>query len=220
MKNLTAVLISIFVAHFGFSQETIDVQRPTLTESNTVIAPKMIQAETGVTYTDGFTDFNTFVRFGLTERLEFRVASTFTSPMLDLSGKVFIWEEKGAIPGLSFQLNYNPLMGRQNYTLSATGSLGEKLFYTINAGNDYNWYGIGLLGLSYNKGCIFVEYMYHENYQQLHGGITYILKNEVQFDMNGGLIDYTTPYLGAGIAFRLKPFDLIRKENLQENKDN
>ncbi len=130
MKNLTLVLLSIFVAHLGFGQETIDAQRPTLTESNTVIAPKMIQAESGITYTDGFTDFNTFVRFGLTERLEFRVATTFISPILDFSGKVFIWEGKGAIPGLSFQLDYNPFIGKQNYTLSATGALGEKLLHT------------------------------------------------------------------------------------------
>ena len=139
--------------------------------------------------------------------------------MLDFSGKVFIWEGRGAIPGLSFQLNYNPFIGRQNYTLSATGSLGEKLFYTLNAGNDYNWYGLGLIGLSYSMGSVFVEYKYHENYQQLHGGVTYILINEVQFDINGGLIDFTSPYVGAGIAFRLKPFDFFSK-NLSEDNSN
>ncbi|MDB4754960.1 transporter [bacterium] len=210
MKRIIT-LLSIIVCLNSFAQETIDAQRPTLTESNTVVAPGIIQAETGFTYIDQFYGLNTFVRFGITERLEFRFATAYASPNLDLSGKVFIWEGKGAIPGLSFQLDYNPFFGRQNYTLSATGSLSEKFFYTVNAGNDYNWYALGLIGFSYSKGCVFAEYKYHETYQQIHGGVTYILKNEVQIDINGGLIDYTTPYVGAGLAFRLKPFDMLKK---------
>ena len=211
MKRIITLLCIVFCLN-SFAQETIDAQRPTLTESNTVVAPGIIQAETGFTYINQFYGLNTFVRFGITERLEFRFATAYASPTLDLSGKVFIWEGKGAIPGLSFQLDYNPFFGRQNYTLSATGSLGEKFFYTVNAGNDYDWYALGLIGFSYSKGCVFAEYKYHENYQQLHGGVTYILKNEVQFDINGGLVDYTTPYVGLGLAFRLKPFDRNKKE--------
>jgi len=210
MKRIIT-LLSIIVCLNSIAQETIDVQRPTLTESNTVVAPGIIQAETGFTYIDQFYGLNTFVRFGITERLEFRFATAYASPTLDLSGKVFIWEGKGAIPGLSFQLDYNPFFGRQNYTLSATGSLSEKFFYTVNAGNDYNWYALGLIGFSYSKGCVFAEYKYHETYQQIHGGVTYILKNEVQLDINGGLVDYTTPYVGLGLAFRLKPFDMLKK---------
>ena len=211
MKKLFTSL-SFIISICTFAQETIDAQRPTMTESNTVVAPGFIQAENGGTYIDGFYGFNTFVRFGITERLEFRFATAYASPTLDLSGKIFIWGGKGAIPGLSFQLDYNPFFGRQNYTLSATGDLSKKFFYTINAGNDYSWYGLGLIGFSYTKGCIFGEYKYHEDYQQLNFGVTYILKNEVQFDLNGGLIDYSTLYVGAGIAFRLKPFDLIKND--------
>jgi hypothetical protein len=210
-RIFTLLVVTLTGVGSSYSQETIDVQRPTMTESNTVIAPKMIQVESGANYINDNIEFNTFVRFGITERLEFRVASNFNSPTLDLSGKVFIWEGNGAIPGLSFQLDYNPFLGRQNYTLSATGGLGEKFFYTLNAGNDYNWYGLGLIGFSYSKGCVFAEYKYHETYQQIHAGVTCLIKGEVQIDINGGLIDYTTPYVGAGLAFRLKPFDLINK---------
>ncbi|MBL4624453.1 MAG: hypothetical protein JKY42_04870 [Flavobacteriales bacterium] len=218
MKRIIVLLIIVASVN-SFAQETIEAQRPTMTESNTVIAPKVIQAESGATFINEGFDSNTFIRFGITERLEFRLATSFDSPTLDLSGKVFIWEGKGAIPGLSFQLDYNPLWGRQNYTLSATGALGEKFFYTLNAGNDYDWYGLGLIGFSYRKGCVFAEYKYHENYQQLHCGVTYILKNEIQFDINGGLIDYTTPYIGVGLAFRLKPFESKNNVNYSPKAD-
>ncbi|MBL4652684.1 MAG: hypothetical protein JKY53_07440 [Flavobacteriales bacterium] len=206
MRKIGFIIFLIFVGFTLKAQESISAQRPTMTESNTIVGPKIIQAETGVTYVNDKVDFNTFIRFGINERLEFRLASSFDSRSLDLSGKVFIYEGKAAIPGLSFQMDYNPFFGMQNYSISAAGAPTTNFFYTINAGNDYDWYGIILLGYAFGDASVFAEYKYHENYQQIHGGITYIIKGEVQLDINGGLIDFSTPYVGVGLAFRLKPF--------------
>ena len=206
MKFIIRIVpLLIFSLSVG-AQESIDVQRPTMTESNTVISPKMIQAENGSVYSNDSMSFNTFVRFGVTERLEFRVASSFDSPFITFGGKVFISEGKKALPGLSFAMDYSLLKGTQNYVLSATGAPTDNLFYTLNFGNDRDWWGIVLLGYSLGKAAIFGEYKLHENYEQINAGITYIIKGEVQLDVHGGLIDYKDPYVGAGFAFRLKPF--------------
>jgi len=206
MKHILFVSVLFLLVSTSQAQETIDAQRPTMTESNTIVGQKVIQAENGSTLINDSLEFNTFIRFGLTERLEFRIASSFDSPFIVIGGKVFISEGKKALPGLSFALDYDLMSGVQNYVFSATGAPTESMFYTLNFGNDSDWWGIVLAGYSLGNTSVFAEYKYHENYEQLNGGITYVIKGEVQIDVHGGLIDYKTPYIGAGISFRLKPF--------------
>lgn len=205
MKNIIYFLFLLIVSGSSYGQETIDAQRPTLTESNTIVGSKIIQAESGSTYADDSLGFNTFVRFGLNERLEFRMASSFDSPFITFGGKVFISKGDKIIPGLSFALNYNPMYGTQNFVFSATGAPTENLYYTINAGNDSQWWGIALVGYSFGNVSVFGEYKHHEDFSQVHAGVTYVVNGEVQIDINGGVIDNNTPYIGAGVAFRLKP---------------
>lgn len=213
MRN--TVLFILMFPIIVFAQETIDVQRPTLTESNTIVGSKIIQAESGTTLIGDSLHFNTFVRFGINDRLEFRIASNFNSPHVDFSGKILLYKGTQYLPGLSFAMFYNPKTGGQNYIFSATGSPTEHLFYTLNAGHSDGWYGILCAGYSFGTGAVFGEYMYHEAYQQLHGGVTYTIKGEVQVDINGGvqiMNNFYQPYVGAGVAFRLKPFEAKKEE--------
>ncbi len=198
----------LFLALFSlkiFSQEFIDVQRPTQTESYTIIAPGVIQAENGIGYSSIDTLYgNTFFRLGLSERIEFRAATDFTSRFLDLGAKVVLLHSQKARPGISFILNYDFHKGVQNYTFSTSNSLGSSFFYTFNLGHDTDWYTIYLLGKSLgDKTASYVELYLGNNYEQLNAGITHRINNDIQIDLSGGLLDFNDFYVSAGFSFRI-----------------
>lgn len=210
-SKIIPCLALVIASFFATAQETIDVQRPTLTESNTTIAKGVIQFENGTQFdiNSNTMGYSVFARFGTTEKLEFRLASDLMSPQFDLSGKVLLFKRKNNIPGLATTLAVNPWSGITDWRLSATNGIGEKLFYTLNLGNNHDWYGIALLGISIgNNGAFFGEYQYHElGISTINSGATYIIKNEVQLDAHWGLnadASGSYPYVGAGISFRVK----------------
>ena len=208
MKTIGSILVFVLPL-FAIAQETIDVQRPTLTESNTTIQKKFIQFESGFNYSldSEKVDFSSFARFGVTNNIEVRVFKSTSDKSFQCSGKVMIRESKDLFPGIALTMSYDPIFFFQDYRLCFTGSKGS-FFYTINAAHNGAWYGIGLVGISLSDFNLFGEYQINEfTGHQVNGGVTYIIKNEVQLDVNGGAsIENGTafPYLGLGAAFRVK----------------
>lgn len=222
MKKL--ILISIVLFPFLLkAQESIDVQRPTLTESNTTIQKNFIQFENGLSYDIASQNFSaaTFVRFGATEKLEFRFFKATGDYTFHLSGKVMMYGGKDLLPGIAVTASYEPIYKAQDYRVCLTGSKG-KFFYTFNGAytisynsniwigtnSTGNWYAIALAGISLGNANVFGEYQVNEYIEhQINGGVTYIIKNEVQLDINGGLMMDAVdsyPYVGCGFAFRVK----------------
>lgn len=192
----------------AYSQETIDAQRPTLTESKTIIEKNSIQFENGGFFGfDGSYDANTFVRFGVSNHLEMRVNKTLKLSSFQVGTKIYLWEGKDLVPGVAMIMSYDPIYFYQDYRLALTGNKG-KFFYTLNGAYNTNWYGIVLLGLAYNKGSFFGEYQLNDALvQQVNAGVTYIIKNEVQLDVHGGYVYdaiFYAPYIGCGVSFRVK----------------
>ena len=76
MKRIVVLILLMTATLLGYSQDddngTIDAQRPTLTESYSILVPGMIQFENGLDYFDksGTTSYGTFFRGSVTNRVE------------------------------------------------------------------------------------------------------------------------------------------------------
>jgi len=94
MKRLVLLIVIFTTIFIGHSQDDgkgrIDPQRPTLTESYSIIVPNMIQSENGVDYSgtaDTFS-YGTFLRGSVTSRVELRAFTDYKN--LNSVGAKFI----------------------------------------------------------------------------------------------------------------------------------
>ncbi len=204
MKILLFIILTILVVN-SYCQEVINVQRPTQTESYSIITPGVIQSENGIAYisTDSF-GYSTFFRLGLSPRIEFRAASDLRSKFLDLGAKIVITKPQEILPGTAFIVNYDIHSGVTNFTFSASNSFATKYFYTFNIGKDTDWYSIYLLGRSIgDKAAAYTEFYLQEVYQQLNFGATYRLTDNMQVDVSAGALDFKDYYISTGFSFRI-----------------
>ena len=204
---LVATMVLSFQCAFAQDKGVIDAQRPTLTESFSIVKLDIVQFETGV---DFFTDpkstsLATFVRGSVSDRVELRVASDFSS--LNLAGlKFVVLTPENNLLKLGASMVYGRfLLTEVNDFRFVVSRSFDKLFFSYNFGHDERFYNILLAGYPLTKklNC-FVEYYNEPMHHQLHSGITYILGKDFQFDLNGGWIDSKTWYFGTGFSFRIR----------------
>ncbi|WP_143032222.1 hypothetical protein [Tenacibaculum sp. MAR_2009_124] len=211
MKTLFPLLVCVLYPFITYSQEdgkgTIDAQRPTLTESFSIVLPNMLQFESGLDYFNDSSDvtFNTFLRGSVTKRIELRASTDYKT--LNTVGAKFVvmTPEKTALGiGTSFIYNRDLVNNSNDFKLAMSKSF-EKFFVTYNIGYTENFYNIFLIGTSIgNQFNYFIEY-YNDNFlNRIHTGVTWIPHRDIQLDINGGWMDSDTWYTGLGVSFRLR----------------
>lgn len=206
-----AALLILLLPIVAIGQVEIDPQRPTLTESNTIVKPGIFQLESGGNY--GFTDSlwngGTFMRLGTCRWFEFRSLYDYRTQSLNIGGKiVMLPADNSENIGISAVYSYNHNY-YDDFRIALTKSWEDGYYINLNAGYQGSFYNIILFGRQVNRFGCFFEYMYQkegtkttiEETDRLHAGITWRLIDNIQIDVNGGLFRRTGPYVGFGLSY-------------------
>jgi|TARA_B110000259_G_C14013435_1_gene400401 hypothetical protein len=190
------------------NQGIIDPQRPTITESNTLVSKGRLQFENGydVNITDSTDVLGTFIRYGVTDNIEIRMATNYVSKDVNLGVKFKLFDFEDINLGTAFTVDYNTGSG-SFYKVAGTIGITESIYSTYNLcyQDNSDFYHVILLGYSNNKCGAFVEYTDADNTNRLHGGATYRILNNVQVDLNGGYFtELESAYIGVGVSFFVK----------------
>lgn len=211
MKRLFLFLAITLITSIGYSQDdgmgSIDAQRPTLTESYSIIKPNILQFENGLDYfgnSDIF-GYGSFIRFGVHERVEIR-AFTDYEHFNTVGAKFIAIEPDGSTLGIgaSFVYNRNLMSNSNDFRMALTRDF-NKVFATYNLGYNGAIYNILLLGVPMgDKWGWFGEYYNDPTMNRLHTGFTFVPQRDIQLDVNGGWMDIDEWYAGLGVSFRLR----------------
>lgn len=213
--SLVKIFLSLFLILTGalssFAQEDnfgkIDAQRPTLTESFSIIRPNMLQFENGLDYFSGNDTLlaGSFFRGSIGERFELRGFTDYTN--LNAIGAKFLAMHADSTQlgiGASFVYSRELLDDSDDFRIAMTKSL-ERLFFTYNFGYNETIYTIILAGVTLSNSVnYFVEYYNDPELNRIHSGVTWIPHQDIQLDINGGWLDSDEWYGGIGLSFRLR----------------
>jgi hypothetical protein len=211
MKRIVVLIVFMATTFAAYSQDddkgTIDAQRPTLTESYSIILPNMIQFENGLDYFEksGTTSSGTFFRGSVTSRIELRVFTDYTD-LNTVGAKFIVMEPEGSASGVgaSFVYNRDLINDSNDFRVAMTKDL-NKVFVTYNFGYNGAIYNIALLGVPIrDQISYFIEYYNDPSMNRMHTGFTWVPKRDIQFDINGGWMDTDGWYTGVGVSFRLR----------------
>ncbi len=211
MKRIAILITVIATTLVAYAQEddkgTIDPQRPTLTESHSIIKTNMLQFENGLDYnehSDTFS-FGTFVRGSVTTRVELRMFTDYSN--MNAVGAKFVAMEPDATNlgiGAAFVYNRDITNKADDYRLALSKTF-KSVFATYNFGYNDDIYNIILLGVPIgDKFSYFAEYYNDPVMNRIHNGITWIPLKDIQLDINGGWMDTDEWYVGLGVSFRLR----------------
>ncbi|WP_408031793.1 hypothetical protein [Tenacibaculum xiamenense] len=211
MRKLFPLILCVLLPLLGNAQEDgkgiIDAQRPTLTESYSIVVPNLLQFENGLDYFDDISDasFNTFLRGSVTKRIELRASTDYKA--LNTVGAKFVVmnPDKTAFGiGTSFIYNRDLVNNVNDFRLAMSRSF-EKFFITYNIGHIENFYNIFLVGTAISDQFnYFIEYYNDKFLNRVHTGLTWIPHRDIQLDINGGWMDSETWYAGLGVSFRIR----------------
>jgi hypothetical protein len=192
-----------------YSQDTsaIDPQRPTLTESNSLVSKGRVQFENGATrdLSNGTTSYGTFIRFGAHDKIEPRMTANFRSNDINLGVKFHLFTLEPVLRLKSSLIYDFSISGMYVYKLASTINFNECLYMNHNIAYDGDFYNIVLLGYIEGKNGVFAEYSNQLSNTLFHAGVTRRLSNSAQFDINGGyLVESKAGYIGIGFSFYAK----------------
>ena len=187
--------------------DPIDAQRPTLTESYSIIRPNMMQFENGLDYISNADSvvFGTFMRGSITNRVELRGFTDYSN-LSSFGGKFIAVEADSSAWGIgaAFVYNRDLQLKSDDFRMALTKSY-EAVFFTFNFGYREFIYNIILVGLPIGQSLnYFIEYYNDPMINRIHSGVTWIPFPDIQFDINGGWIDSSDWYAGIGFSFRLR----------------
>ncbi|MDQ3392750.1 MAG: transporter [Bacteroidota bacterium] len=215
--------------------EIISTDRPGMADTPYLIKKSNIQIETGFNYefnddhnrnNKSFTYNATLVRYGVSNNFELRLTSEYIKTIdrssnsdiaiqakgfnaLSVGTKIFIVEEQGLLPDISFLASINlPYIGNKElsptyiapaFKFMAQHSLTEKLSFSYNGGilwdgNQPMSTGLYTIGLDLTvtpRTTIFIEnygFVPEDGYNQ-HGfntGLCFLITRNIQFDISGG----------------------------------
>jgi hypothetical protein len=211
MNKTFLLILYTLVSFAGYSQEDgkgkIDAQRPTLTESYSIIIPNTIQFENGVDYFENSDKFSygTFVRGSITNRVELRAFTDYQH--LNTVGTKFIVMDPVSSAlgiGASFIYNRDLRANSDDFRVALTREFNQ-IFATYNFGYNGFIYNILLIGAPLGDQVnYFAEYYTDPLMNRFHTGFTWVPKRDVQLDINGGWMDTHVWYGGIGVSFRLR----------------
>jgi hypothetical protein len=209
MRKLILMLI-LSISAFGYTQDTlehIDAQRPTLTESNSIIGTEILQFENGLDYFGKSRTFGygTFVRGSLNSVVELRLLTDYTK-INNVGIKFSFLKPENSNIGLGASFVYaHALDGNNNDIRLALTRDCKHFSLTYNFGHNGSIYNILYVGTHIkHRVSGFVEYYNDKYINRLHGGIMYFPNKDIQLDINGGWIDKTGWYTGIGFSFRFR----------------
>lgn len=211
MKQLLSLIVITLMTFIGYSQDdgmgTIDPQRPTLTESYSIIKKNTLQFENGLDYyaKDSTFGYGSFIRFGVTERVEIRMFTDYEH-FNTVGAKFIAIEPDNSALGIGASFVYNrDLLGNSNDFRMALTRDFDKVFVTYNLGYNGAIYNIALLGVPMcDKWGYFIEYYNDPIMNRIHNGFTWIPQRDIQLDVNGGWMDTNGWYAGLGVSFRFR----------------
>ena len=204
------LLLAMMITFVGYSQEddgkgTIDAQRPTLTESYSIIKTDMIQFENGLDYYGNSRTFGygTFIRGSVADRVELRVFTDYKH-FNSIGAKFIVMEPAKFGVGASVVATYDFVNNSPDVRIAMTRDF-KKVFATYNLGYNGDIYNILLLGVPIgNKWGWFGEYYNDPTMHRAHTGFTWIPQRDVQLDVNGGWMSTNEWYMGLGVSFRFR----------------
>lgn len=233
-KTLLALIMTFQLGiSFGQQSEIINTDRPDQSDGTYTLTKKYLQIENGITALNGSFQNNLMLRYGITNSTEIRLLFDFEKNSqslgltpIGLSLKQKLVRGNEIIPDITFvtylrngnlaskdfrdaNYSYSLLLAFQN-TINDNFSIG----YNLSSNNINNNIGFTTsLGYSFNKKITaFVEYFSQFNTLQLpehnvDGGLLYIHKNNLQFDIAIGkslTASNNLLYLTTGISYKLK----------------
>lgn len=186
----------------------IDPQRPTITESNTLVDQGRLQFENGydLDLSNNTDALGTFIRYGVTDKIEARMTTNYVGKDVNLGVKFKLFDFDNINLGTALILDYNT-GGGSFYKLSGTIGITETIYSTYNLcyQDNVDFYHVILLGYSHDRCGAFIEYTDANNTNRIHGGATYRVFDNVQVDLNGGYLpEFESNYVGAGVSFFIK----------------
>jgi len=211
MRRLVSLITMVTIVFIAYSQDdssdVVDAQRPTLTESYSILALNILQFENGIDYYENSNTwtYGTFVRGSVVDRIELR-AFTDYKDLNAVGAKFVVMEPAGTVFKIraSFIYNRDILNSSNDYRIAMTKALNS-VFVTYNFGYNDAIYNIALLGVPIgHEFSYFIEYYNAPAVNRIHSGFTWIPLRDVQFDINGGWIDSNEWYAGLGVSFRLR----------------
>ena len=197
MKKYVLGLLTSLVLSVAFSQDNIDPQRPTLTESSTIVIKNIIQAENGFTQDvkDGPTDRSMFLRTSPNKFVELRFNISILTGTINYGGKLQLTKLDNTI-GLGSALVVTHISTPEgtlaDLRVAVTKTLPKNLTLTYNAGYQVTPYHIFYLGKTIGRLGIFGEYQFQNTdvrnvyVHQFHYGAMFRIAEYAQIDIHGG----------------------------------
>lgn len=226
MRKYLLTLSLVLMAFVGFSQidfsvdpnqPTINIQRPTFSESATVLQGTPIQFENGALVPEeGDVAYNSFMRFRVNDRIELR-SNTDWDTNFDIGAKVVLFNSDEAyFPDISVQSNFTQAGGQimaTDYRVAATfDNLVDNLGLTFNYGKmaRFNGSNYFIATGSYqvlDRVTAFAEAQVRGEDVDYNFGFIALANNRWAVDIRGGSVamgDESASFFGGGISFAVK----------------
>ena len=206
---VVAVIALIFMNNNVYAQDPIATERPSQSIGSLVLPSNSFMFEQGFTYKSDSLELDGFFRLGISEIGELRLLTYYDSPMVTIGAKVKLLKHKNYRPGIAIKVD---LTGARvtDYRLIIMQKLSDQFSANLNVGYASTTYGIIYIGYSFaDRFGAYLEGYFENDYNQFNSGLTFTLNSETQLDINAGLLNLDTGYIGVGFARR---FLFKRKE--------
>jgi hypothetical protein len=182
---------------------------------NTYTIPSnTFQFEQGFSYIGDTIVSDGFFRASLSDIVELRIQTFYETKDLYLSTKWNAMKADEYKPGLAFNLTFASDLQVFGYTMSIEQKLSDRLTGFLNLGEiEEGYFGDVTIGITLTEKIgTFVDAFVHEGFQKYSTGITYLINNDTQIDINGGVLTNTTSDYSIGIGF-------ARRFNFKDSQD-
>ena len=195
--------LSIFNIASVLGQGSIGTERPTTSTSSYTISKNTFQFEQGFVFWNDTTALDGLFRVAVSKRAEVRLFTSYRSNSTYFGAKVNLWEQVGYKPGISIQGSFGSELNLQNFRVSWSQKITEKLGTTLNVGKGDIYYAVLALGYSIgDNASVFIEGVYDDKVQQFNAGFTYLLNSETQIDLSGAILTTDQYFVALGISRR------------------
>ena len=210
MKNnilLRLGVLMLFLSTFNINsvvgQGSIGTERPTTSTSSYTISKNTFQFEQGFVFWNDTTALDGLFRVAVSKRAEIRMFTSYGSKSTYLGAKVNLWEQNEYKPGISIQGSLGSELNLQNFRVSWSQKISDRIGTTVNIGKGDIYYAVLALGYSLgDKASVFIEGVYDDKVQQFNAGATFLIDSETQIDLSGALLSTDQYFVALGISRR------------------
>ena len=208
------LFLIILSTMLSIAQENIITTRPTSSMNTYTIPSNTFQFEQGFSYIGDTIVSDGFFRASLSDIVELRIQTFYETKDLYLSTKWNAMKADEYKPGLAFNLTFASDLQVFGYTMSIEQKLSDRLTGFLNLGEiEEGYFGDVTIGITLTEKIgTFVDAFVHEGFQKYSTGITYLINNDTQIDINGGVLTNTTSDYSIGIGF-------ARRFNFKDSQD-